>query len=260
MPILTVDGFYDVDVVGSYSLEVSLIDSSLNEVNQSVVLNVVQSIEQGITVEPTSIYLEDIINKHKINDTSIGIDVSKWQGDIDWDVVKASGVEFAMLRIGYQGSESKETTLDLTFWYNYENAKRVGIDVGVYYYSLSNSVHTSIKQAFEIIDLLDGVSLDLPIVFDWEEWNYLSEYNLSIQELNTMVDAFIHVVEMYGYTGMNYSSKNYMGDLFYNDDPLWLAHYVDETNYEGDYAMWQLTCFGRVDGIEGYVDLNVLYD
>lgn len=253
-------GEYDVDKIGSYDLTLQCMDSSGNSVEKDFVLHVVEEIIESTTVyNPTKVYLEDVIDTYKNEDTMIGIDVSKWQYKIDWDEVKLAGVEFAMIRIGYQGSSTGLTAMDEYFWYNIENAKRVGIDVGVYFYTLSDSVEQAIEQAHEICEILDGELLDLPIVFDWEDWSLFNKYSLSIQDLNTMVDSFIACVESYGYQGMNYGSATYLSKMFYDDKLTWLAHYTDETWYEGSYSMWQLTSSGVVSGIDALVDINVLY-
>lgn len=250
-------GDYNSEVISSYELEYECSDSSDNVTSGEFILNVVEEIVV-LPYSTTAVNIEDIITKHKSDTTQIGIDVSKWQGLIDYDKVVESGVEFVMIRAGYEDVNGNYLS-DEYFEYNLENAKRVGLDVGVYFYSRSTNNSEAIEQAKFVLDLLDGVELELPIVFDWEVWNSFNSYNISLIDLNNMVDSFISYVEEYGYEGMNYGSANYLTKMFNNDHITWLAHYTESTYYTNDYLMWQLTDSGVVDGINSYVDLNVLY-
>ena len=102
--------------------------------------------------------------------------------------------------------------------------------------------------------------MDLPIAFDWENWSFYNEFNLSFFGLSNMADSFVKTVRDAGYEGMLYSSKNYLEDIWFKRDyPVWLAHYTTKTNYEGDYEFWQLCNNGRVAGINGDVDINIRY-
>ncbi len=258
-PTCVVSGSYDINTVGSYNLVITNTDNSNNSVSKDIVLNVYEPIENSENKENevTPIYLQDIINSHKIDNTSIGIDVSKWQGDIDFNQVKAAGVEFVIIRIGY-GYDS-DNYLDPKFTEYFEACKEVGLEVGVYYYSYAASVDESIKQAKWIVDTLDKSKLDLPIFFDWEEWHNFNDFDISLTELNDMANSFIETVEKHGYIGGNYSSANYLRLIWELNTPTWLAHYTTNTDYDGDYYIWQLTDKGIVPGIGGYSDINVLY-
>lgn len=248
---------YDVNVVGVYELEIKCTDSSGNISSDDFKLNVVMELETSY-YSADKVYLSDVILEHKTDNTSIGIDVSSWQGLIDYNKVKEAGVEFVMIRIGYE-SDNGDFIVDNYFNYNYENAKTAGLDVGVYFYSKSSTNEKAINQAAKIIELLDEDELELPIVFDWEIWNRFNSYNISLTDLNDMVDSFISYVSDHGYNGMNYGSANYLRHMFYREHDTWLAHYTTKTNYEYDYSMWQLTSTGVVDGVSGNVDINVLY-
>lgn len=252
-------GDYDLDTVGEYNIIAQCIDSSGNTTTKDIVVNVVEKIESTTTSETTYIYFDDVVQKHKTDDTSIGIDVSKWQGDIDFDKVKDAGVEFVFIRLGYEGKSNGVLYVDEKFQSNLDNAKRVGIDVGIYLYTVANSIDKAIEQADEVVSILNGIDLELPIVFDWEEWSLFRQYELSIQDLNNIADAFIDRVNYHGYEGMNYGSATYLTHFYHDDKPTWLAHYDDETWYEGQYAVWQLCDTGRIDGIYGNVDINVMY-
>ncbi len=258
-PICEVTGTYDINTPGVYNLTFVATDSSNNVTEKNITLTVKEEIIPSTsTYEPTPIYIEDIIEKHKTESTKIGVDVSKWQEEIDWEMLKDSGVEFAIIRIGYGWEENK---LDEYFWTHFNGAKNAGLDVGVYFYSYADSVDEAIMQANWVVDTLDGAKLDLPISYDWEEWSKFNTYNISLTELNLMAASFIDTVEKHGYIGMNYGSASYLKNIWtLNDNLTWLAHYTSQTNYENDYYIWQLTHYGKVPGYDGFIDLNVLYE
>ena len=108
---------------------------------------------------------------------------------------------------------------------------------------------------------MDGEKLELPIVFDWENFNKWNEYKLSFHDINSIADTFIDTVMKSGYKGMLYSSKFYLENIWENknDYPVWLAHYTDETNYTGKYKIWQMCNDGVIDGINGDVDIDIMY-
>ena len=112
--------------------------------------------------------------------------------------------------------------------------------------------------------MLGGTPLDFPVAFDWEEFGNFQQYSMSINDLNNYYLAFADEMNKCGYSAMLYSSKNFFVN-FWNEavktaTPTWLAHYVDSTDYTGKYSIWQASCAGKIDGIAGNVDMNVLYD
>ena len=203
---------------------------------------------------------EYIYNKYKNDSNEIGIDVSKWQGDIDFQKVKDDGATFVMMRIGVQTSYEGELSLDRYYENNIKNAKEAGLKVGVYLYSIATSKEEAIEHAKWVVEKLNGESLELPIVFDWENWSKWNMYKLSFHDINTIADSFIETVNQSGYTGMLYSSKFYLENIWVNKHnyPVWLAHYTENTSYKGDYIMWQLCNTGRINGIYGDVDIDIL--
>ena len=204
---------------------------------------------------------QDIIKIHKKPNTSIGIDVSKWQKDIDWKKVKEAGIDYAMIRLGTQKALDKESVIDEFFDKNIKEAKANNIKVGVYYFSYANDVNDAEEQAEWVIEQLKAYDLDLPISFDWECWKYYNEFNINLHELNEIGKAFLRKIEEAGYTGINYSSKNYLINVWELDEyGTWLAHYTDKTNYDKDFLMWQFTDKGKVPGITNNVDLNYYYE
>ena len=104
-------------------------------------------------------------------------------------------------------------------------------------------------------------NVSLEIVFDWENWDNFQEYNLSFYKLTDAANAFVKEVEKNGYKGMVYSSKNYLENIWLKlDSRIWLAHYTNETNYQGKYRVWQICNDGIVDGIsDNQVDINIRY-
>lgn len=263
-----IEGNYDLNKVGTYKVVYEISDSSSNKTDISVTLNVIEkkntnnnsSSNSSNNVTNNTLF-SDIYEMHKNENTLIGIDVSKWQGDIDYTKVKEAKSEFVMIRIGVQTSINGELSVDSYFYDNIKNAKEAGLLVGVYLYSKASSEIDAINQAKWVVDILNKEELDLPIVFDWENWSSWNTYKLSFFDINNIANKFIDTVEDYGYEGMLYSSKYYLENIWTNkyNHLVWLAHYTNKTNYSGNYYMWQLCNDGSIDGIDGNVDINVLY-
>lgn len=261
-PECSVEGKYDFDTVGKYDIEIVVTDNSGNSINYNVTLNVVDEIKTNNNSgggSSSKLQFSDAYDKYKNDDTELGIDVSEWQGDIDYNKVKESGVTFVMIRIGVKLSSGDEPALDKEFINNIKKAHDAGLKVGVYLYSKALSSEEAIEEAKWVLKQLDGEKLELPIVFDWEIWSNWNSYHMSFHELNKMAHSFIETVEDEGYEGMLYGSKFYL-ENFWEDgyfENIWLAHYASSTTYEG-YKIWQFSNVGRIDGIYGDVDLNVM--
>jgi GH25 family lysozyme M1 (1,4-beta-N-acetylmuramidase) len=159
----------------------------------------------------------------------------------------------------YYGSD---IVMDDYYMQNMANATAAGLDVGVYFYTADNTEEGARERARWIVEQPDGRKLDYPIAFDWEEWSTFQEYGMNIRDLNNVFEAFCDEVEKSGYTAMLYSSKNFLESVWenYGDHPVWLAHYTDETDYEGDFALWQASAYGRIPGIGGDVDMNIRFN
>ena len=150
--------------------------------------------------------------------------------------------------------------LDSKFEQNIKNANKVGIPVGIYFYSYANNKDKAIKDAKWVLKQIKDYKVDLPIAFDWENWSFYNEFNLSFFGLTDMANSFLNVFKSKGYEGLLYSSKAYLDDIWLETNyPVWLAHYTKKTNYEGKYSYWQLCDNGLVDGINGNVDINIRY-
>lgn len=186
-----------------------------------------------------------------------GIDVSKWQGNIDWNRVKASGVDFAILRAGY-GSVSSQK--DVTFEDNYQNAKAAGVPVGAYHYSYAKDIAGAKREAQTFLEWIKGKQFEYPVVFDIEE---SATYNLGRNTVSEIIKTFCSIVEAAGYYVSVYTNKNWL-DHVVSDEvkskyDTWLAQWTSTPSYVGPYGMWQYTSSGVVDGISGRVDMDIAY-
>ena len=261
-PVCEVIGEYNMNEEGSYDLVFKATDSSGNVTEQEFTLNVREPSGGGSSSNSsrTRTDFADVIREYKSESTEIGIDVSHWQGDIDFDALKEAGVEFIIIRVGTADGIDGDYVLDRKFIQNIEGANKVGIPVGIYFYSYADTKERAIADANWILEQIEGYDVDLPIAFDWENWSFYNDFNLSFFGLTDMANSFLDVFEDAGYEGMLYSSKNYLERIWLDTNyPIWLAHYTSQTNYEGDFDFWQLCNNGRVDGIDGDVDINIRY-
>jgi GH25 family lysozyme M1 (1,4-beta-N-acetylmuramidase) len=204
------------------------------------------------------------LEENKGSAIQLGIDVSKWNGDIDWDVVKAEGVDFAIIRCGYRGSSSGWLIEDPYFYKNLQGAKKAGVKVGIYFFTQATNAVEAVEEASAALALIGDIDIDYPIFIDTEGagGNGRAD-NLDVDTRTTVVNAFCKTIEDSGLEAGIYASRNwYLNNL--NTDELggyniWLAEYRQTPLYEGKYDMWQYTSSGSVSGIEGRVDLNVSY-
>lgn len=259
-PMCYIEGYYDKNKVGNYPLVFNAIDSSGNKTVKKFDLNVYEPKNNEQSKNTVSVYLEDIIKTYKMYNNRIGIDVSKWQGDIDFEKVKKAGIEFVMIRVGTTNSKTNEFILDPKFKQNIDNATKVGLDVGIYFYSYASTKKQAKKEANWVLEQIKDYKVVLPVVFDWEDWNNFNQHKVSFFSLTKVAEEFMKMVEKEGYTGMLYSSKTYLENIWFETNyDIWLAHYTKNTDYDGKYKMWQLTNKGRVDGIDTLVDINIMY-
>ena len=266
-PSCEIKGEYDINKEGIYPLTYKAIDSSGNTFEKEFTLTVYTLVTKSENentsqpqIEPKYTDFQEVIKNYKDENNEIGIDVSKWQGDIDFKKVKNAGATFVMIRVGSQNGVKGDYVLDPYFKQNIENALKNDLKVGIYFYSYADSEKEATKQANWVIKQIKEYDIDLPVVFDFESFDILNDMELSIYGLNEIAHSFINTLEEKGYNGMLYGSKNYLISLWkYHTNPVWLAHYTDNTNYEGKYFMWQMCNDGKIDGIEGYVDIDILY-
>lgn len=182
-----------------------------------------------------------------------GIDVSKWQGDIDWDKVKKSGIQFAILRAGY-GRETYQK--DAYFERNYAKAKATGLPIGAYWYSYAKDAVEAKLEAKACLQVLKGKQFEYPIYYDVEE-------SASFSKANEIIRAFCAELEKVGYFVGIYMSR-WPITTFVSEDvrkryAVWIAEYASKLNYTGPCGMWQNSSKGKVSGINGDVDTNICY-
>lgn len=270
-----VEGTYDINTAGSYDLKYIISDKDNNITEDTITFEVIEPvdedeeyeepveeevIEEETEEEDVGIQFTDIIKNYKSKNNMIGIDVSRWQGDIDFKKVKKSGAEFVIMRMAVSNGPDDEIGLDSKFKQNLKNAKKAGLKIGVYVYTSPATVKEVKKQAEFIVKELDGTKLDFPIAYDFENWDDVRKLKINIHDLTNMMDEFYKIVNKEGYEVMLYSSKYYLDKIWGTVDyPVWLAHYVDQTNYQGDFIMWQMTNEGKIDGIDTDIDIDIYY-
>ena len=258
-PEVSCEGNVDMNTVGSYPLHVTVTDASGNSTDWQMTVNVAEELP---TYQSSSSRFEfsDFKKTYAGDGKSFGIDVSDWQGDIDFEKVKSAGCEFVIIRIGW--SEDGSVSMDKKFRQNLERAKAAGIPIGLYLYSYDNSVEDVKKAASWIVKQLGGTALELPIAFDWEDFGQFQHYEMSFITLNKMYDAFAGELKKAGYECMLYGSLNFLEKVWEDTDkrPVWLAHYAEQTDYKGPHRIWQASNTGKIDGISGAVDLDIMYE
>lgn len=193
-----------------------------------------------------------------------GIDVSSHQGQIDWQAAKESGIQFAIIRLGYRGYNSGTIHADETARKNLVGAKAAGLKIGAYFFSQAITTQEAEEEARFALQMLDGLALDLPLVYDWE---YVSESartgQMDPQTLTDCIHAFCGEVEKAGYQSMVYFNQdldNTLLDLEQVDQyPFWLAMYSNRLTFPYKVCFWQYSDEGSVPGIEGNVDLDLYF-
>ena len=201
-----------------------------------------------------------------LTDVSIlGIDVSTFQKEIDWKKVKATGVEYAMIRLGGRGyGESGNIYKDSWADINYEKATAQGIKVGVYFFSQAITGEEAEEEAAFVLEQIKDWQLDMPVAFDWE--CLADDYRTMVADARLTTDcakAFCDKIEAADYDSMVYFNPNqsrtqmYLAEL--TDYGFWLAMYSDKMTYEYKVDMWQYTNEGKVPGVKGNVDINLYF-
>ncbi len=194
----------------------------------------------------------------------MGIDVSSYQGDIDWKKVADSGVEFAMIRCGYRGYSKGVIVADKNFKQNIRGALDAGLEVGVYFFSQAIDTWEAREEAHYVLEAIKGYDVTYPVVFDWEFIAGNSEARTSgmkAVDVTNCAGVFCDVVSQAGYEPMIYFNQD-VGYLTYQLDQLddyhfWLAEYNKIPSFYYHFDLWQYTHRGSVPGIEGSVDLNL---
>lgn len=193
-----------------------------------------------------------------------GIDVSKWNQIIDWEAVKADGVEFAIIRCGYRGSSTGYLIIDPLYEENIVGAIKAGIPVGVYFFTQAVNEVEAVEEASMVINLIAKYDVDYPVFLDSESagGNGRAD-NLTVEQRTRNHKAFFQTIASAGYATGIYGSTNWLnGRVDMNELSnynTWLAQYADVPTYEGYYHMWQYTSKGEIAGISTNVDLNLSY-
>lgn len=196
--------------------------------------------------------------------TRQGIDVSKWQGDIDWDKVQEAGIEFAIIRAGYRGSVTGSLVEDPYFVTNMKGAAASGVPVGVYFFTQAVNEVEAVEEASAVLQLVREYKLEYPIFIDTEGAGGNGRADgLDVETRTLVCEAFCRTIKNAGYEAGVYGSRNWYNNRLYADKLdnyfIWLAEYRSIPLYQGYYQMWQYTSKGKVDGIEGNVDLDIYY-
>lgn len=193
---------------------------------------------------------------------SFGIDVSKWNKEIDWKQVKEAGVEFAMIRAGYRGSLTGSLIEDPYFKKNIQNALANEIEVGVYFFTQAVNEREAVEEASMVLSLIQGYDINYPIIIDSEGAGGNGRADgISVDKRTMVCEAFCETIRSAGYTAGIYASKNWLTNnldqsKLSNKNIIWLAEYAEKPTYEKKYHIWQYTSSGRIPGIEGRVDFN----
>ncbi len=218
--------------------------------------------------------------KHKrvtkeLETVTMGIDVARYQGTIDWQEVYQSGIEFAIVRVGYRGMADGEITPDPNGRYNMQEASKAGIALGAYFFSTATSVEEAEEEAKWVADIISGYPITYPVVYDCENFNdpLSRQYHMTNSERTDVALAFLEAIESFGYEGMFYASKvdmesekSWEVSRIQEEYKIWVAQYpslpypeTPETSYSGTHHMWQYSMDGIVPGIRQPVDLNIAY-
>jgi GH25 family lysozyme M1 (1,4-beta-N-acetylmuramidase) len=196
---------------------------------------------------------------------AIGVDVSYSQKEIDWEQVAASGVEFAIIRVGFRGYVKATLNVDKYFEENIQGALKAGLQVGVYFYSQAITVDEAIEEAEYVLKQIRPYHITYPVVFDWEVPDSPNARTLDVdnETIVACAAAFCETVKSEGYTPAFYGGKNKVQKLdmgYLADYPFWLAHYTINqvaSSYRYQYDIWQYSSTGSVPGITGNVDMDI---
>jgi len=230
-----------------------------------------QEAETGAVVDISTVKPADTETK----DATLGIDVSKYQGNIDWAAVATAGVDFAIVRVGYRTTESGLIKEDAGARYNLQEATKNGLKVGAYFFSTAVTEAEAIEEANWVADFISKYKITYPVAFNCEGFNSPEsrQYTLSKEKRSALACAFLDTIAARGYTPMFYASRNEMENSAQWDMSrlgsrykVWVSQYPDKpfpetpaSTYSGVHAMWQYTSKGKVYGIKGNVDINVAY-
>ena len=219
-----------------------------------------------------------IVNASNVGENSsvtYGIDVSRFQGTIDWAQVAGTGIDFAMIRVGYRDSSTGEIKADTNARYNMQEAEKNGIKIGAYFFSTAVNTSEAVEEAKWVADYISQYPITYPVGFNCEGFENVSsrQFNLTQDERSQVAIAFLDQVYSEGYTPIFYASRGeLLGDAKWNTSQIqgkykiWMAWYNQDTSslatgpaYDGQCAMWQYSNKGTIAGIGKAVDVDVAY-
>ena len=198
----------------------------------------------------------------------IGIDVSHWQNEIDWEQVRDSGVDFAMIRLGYRGYEQGALGMDTYAIANLDGAVAAGLQVGVYFFSQALTPEEAEEEAYYVVEALEDYRefITMPVVFDWEHVSSANARTANMRDPDILTDctlAFLQTIEAAGYRPMVYFNRTqswkYLNLEEVKDYEFWLAAYTQRMNFPYKIKMWQYTNKGSVPGVVGECDVNIYF-
>ena len=195
----------------------------------------------------------------------LGVDISRYQIEVNFEALKNDGIEFVMIRVGARGYKSGELQLDEYFEQNIQKATEAGLDVGLYFYSQAISQEEAIEEAQLVLDNIKEYEILYPIAYDMEfvENDTARVETLTRDERTTIAAAFLNHINNAGYTPMLYGNTEWLVKRIdvakFNASCIWLAEEADIPKYPYRYEMWQYTTQGQVSGINGFVDLNISF-
>ncbi len=197
------------------------------------------------------------------NGSALGIDVSSWNGNINWERVKQAGVQYAIIRCGFRGSSVGGLVEDKTFATNIKNATAAGIKVGIYFFTQAVSEAEAIEEASMCLSMVEGYSLAYPIFIDVESSGGRAD-SLDKAARTAVCNAFCRTIANGGYKAGVYANKTWLTGYINTNEltgyTIWLAQYASQPSYTSTrYDLWQYSSTGKIDGISGNVDLNLSY-
>ena len=260
-PKVDVKGSVNTNVVGNYPLHVTVTDYSGNFIDWDMNVEVMNVVPEDKPSDKAYSF-ERFKQEYGKAGRKLGMDISEWQYDIDFNKIKNAGCEFVFMRVGF--SHDGNLTLDYYFKDNVRKAKEVGMPIGVYVFFHDNSEEELLSTLDMMFNELQGVDLDLPIAFDWENFLNFQDYGLSFKDLNYLYDVFEKEVTKRGYEAILYSSQFYLNHVWSDTEtrPVWLANYSDWPNYDKPYKFWQVLDWGKIDGIrpDANADFDIMFE
>lgn len=269
---LKVTGDVDINTVGDYPIKMTITDDAGNSKTIDVTVKVYvkkqptkkpassatssKSSSTTTTVKKTT--FADLKKKYETGNAFIGIDVSKYQGNINFQKVKDAGCHFVILRAAIYNNG--KFGIDSKFEQYYKDAKAAGLLIGVYYYSVDNTTELMKQHCAELAKALNGKQIDFPVAYDFEKWKGFQNLKMNSSDLNNMFYLFCSEMERYGYDAMIYANPYFLRNWFKPGHyKIWLADWKTQPSYEGTIHFWQFSAKGRIDGISTDVDVDVYY-